>query len=332
MSIILILVLLVLTLCLLLSSKAYLNIPVYELKRRSRSDPKAKTLYSVASYQNSYKLLNNALILISSTFIYILIVRHFKDLWAFIFVIIYTFVVYYWLPRRKPGTISNYLANLLAKPLRYILGYTEPISIRLFKVSKTYIRYIHTGIFEEADIYHLIEQQKTQPDSRLKDYQLDVIKNVLDFNKLKVSDLMTPKRKVKAISADDSLGAIVLAELHESGHHYFPVYQEKASHIIGTLNADVVGDNHDSKVIRLMDKRVIYANEDQDVGEILQLMMSTGRHLFIVLNDNGDYSGIITSKDILKALMGESVIDNIDSYVDQDVDAIKAAKTEKSKD
>lgn len=327
MSIILVLVLLAVTLSLILSYKAYLDVPVYELKRRSRSDKKSKTLYLVASYQNSYKLLNNTLILILSTFSYILIIRNFSDFWAFIFVIIYTAIVFYWVPRKKAGPISYYLANLLAKPLKYVLNYTDPVSVKLFKVSKTYIRYIHTGIFEEADIYHLIEQQKTQSDSRLKDYQLDVIKNVLDFNKLTVSDLMTPKRKVKAISADDNLGAIVLAELHESGHHYFPVYQDKENHIIGTLNADIVGDNHDSKVIRLMDKKVIYANEDQEVGEILQLMMSTGRHLFVVLNDSGDYSGIITSKDILKALMGDSVIENIDSYVDKGVDDLPSKKS-----
>ena len=318
MSILLIFILIILTLVLLLLSKAYMAIPLYELKRRSRLDPKAKTLYSVASFQNSYKLLNNFLVLILSTFTFILIIRKFSGLWEFIFVAIYTFVMFYWLPRKKAGLISNYLAELLAKPIKSVLTYTDPVSVKLFKASKTYQRYMHTGIFEEADIYHLIQQQKTQPDSRLKDYQLDVIKNVLDFNKLKVIDLMTPKRKVKSISADDSLGPVVLAELHNSGHHYFPVYQDKPTHIIGTLNAEMVGENHDTKVIRLMDKKVIYANEDQEVGEILQLMMSTGRHLFVVLNDNGDYSGIITSKDILKALMGDSVIDNIDSYKDEE--------------
>jgi CBS domain containing-hemolysin-like protein len=329
MSTLIIIVLLILTLSLLLSSKSYFSIPVYELKRRSRSNDKlSKTLYSVASYQNSYKLLNNLLILILSSATYLLIIRHHKYYWAFIFVFIYTFVIFFWLPRRKSGKISNYFATLLAKPLKFVLHYTDPISIKLFKASKTYQRYTHTGIFEEADIYHLIEQQKTQNDSRLKGYQLDVIKSVLDFNKLLVLDLMTPKRKVKSISADDSLGPIVLTELHDSGHHYFPVHQDKESNIVGTLNAELIAEGRDTKISKLMDPKVIYVNEEQEVGEVLQMMTTTGRHLFIVLNDNGDYSGIITSRDILKALMGESIIDDLDSYEDKETVSAKT-KTEK---
>lgn len=318
MSILIILVLLFLTLCLLVSSKSYLSVPIYELKRRSRlGDQHAKSLYSVASYQNGYKLLNNLLILVLSSFIYLLIFKDFNNYWAFGLALVYTFMIFLWLPKRPAGWLANYLAVLLAKPLKVILSYTNPISLKLYKSLNSYSRYTHTGIYEEADFFHLIEQQKTQPDSRLKDYQLDVIKNVLDFNKSKVLDLMTPKRKVKSISSEDSLGPVVLTELHASGHHYFPIYLDKDSDIIGVLNAELVDENHDSKVSKLMDSKVYYANESQDSGEILQAMMATGRHLFVVLNDHGDYSGIITSKDILKSLVGESVIEDLDSYEDK---------------
>ncbi|HEY5268658.1 MAG TPA: CBS domain-containing protein [Candidatus Saccharimonadales bacterium] len=320
MSILIILVLLVISLGLLLSSKAYLSIPVYELKRRSRSGDKlSKTLYLVASYQKSYELLNNKLVLILSSVIYILIVRHFNIYWAFVLVIAYTFFVFYWLPKKPVGRISNYLAMLLSKPLHWVLNYTNPITLKFFKSLNNYSRYTHTGIFEEADIFHLIEQQKTQADSRLEDYQLDIVKNVLDFNKSKVAGLMTPKRRVKSISASDSLGPVVLTELHSSGHHYFPIHQDKDTNIIGVLNAEQVGDKHSLKVTELMDTKVFYANEKQEASEILQAMITTGRHLFIVVNDHGDYSGIITSKDILKALVGELVIDDLDSYEDKAV-------------
>jgi len=330
MGLAVILVIFVFILALLLSSKTYLSVPIYELKRRSRLNDKfSKTIYTVASYQNSYRLLNNLLILILVSGLYVLTANHYDQFWSVIIVFIFTFVIFYWIPRIKAGKISDYLATLLAKPFKFVLTYTDPISLKLFKSSKSYKRYNHTGIFEESDLYHLIEQQKTQVDSRLEGYQLDIIKSVLDFNKLNVKDLMTPKRKVKSISSDDGLGPVVLTELHDSGHHHFPVYKDKDSNIIGTLNAELIGEVHDLKVSRLMDPKVIYVNEDQEVGEVLQMMMSTGRHLFVVLNDNGDYSGIITSRDILKSLIGETMIENIELFEDKEIVAAKSKPTKK---
>ena len=309
MSIVVILILLILIICLLLSSKAYQSIPIYELKRRSRSNDKvSKTLYQVAAYQRSYRVLNSLLILILSSLLYVQTVHHFKELWAVIFVFVITFIIFFWIPKKSAGPFSNYLAKLLSRPLKFLLGYFDPISSKVFKSQSVYKRYSHTGIYEQADIYHLIEQQKKQEDSRLEDYQLDIIKNVLDFNKLKVSDLMTTKRKVKLLSADDSLGPIVLNELHDSGHHYFPIYQDKESNIVGVLNPDTIGENVSSKVSNLMDSKIMYANEEQEVGEVLHAMLASGRNLFIVLNESANYTVIITSKDILKALVGELII------------------------
>ncbi|HUY53144.1 MAG TPA: CBS domain-containing protein [Candidatus Dormibacteraeota bacterium] len=327
MSTLIILVLLILAVVLLLSSKSYLSVPVYELKRRSRSGDKlSKSLYQVASYKNSYKLLNNLLILVLSTVIYLLIAKNFTSFWAFVFIVIYTCTIFFWLPRKATGKISNYLALLLSKPLKTVLTYTHPISLKLFKSLNSYSRYTHTGIYEEADFFHFIEQQKNQTDNRLKGYQLDIIKNVLDFNKSRVLDLMTPKRRVKSMSVEDSLGPIVLSELHASGHHYFPIYKDKDSNIVGVLNAESVGENHDQKISKLMDSKVFYANEGQEASEILQVMMSTGRHLFVVINDHGDYSGIITSKDILKCLVGESIVEDLESYEDKDITKSKTKK------
>ena len=314
MSIVVILVLFVLILGLSLAAKSYLSVPIYELKRRSRSDDKfSKTIYQVASYQKTYWLLNDFLILILTTSLYVVTVNSFGWIWASVFSLIFTFVIFFWLPTRSAGKLSNHLAVLLSKPLKFILGYTEPIALKLFKSSTSKSR-PHTGIYEEIDIYHLIEQQKNQDDSRLQSYQLDIIKNVLGFNKLKVQDLMTPKRKVKSLSADDNLGPIVLTELHDYGHHYFPVYQDKEPNIVGTLSTEMIGENNSSKISQLMDPKVMYTNEEQEVGEVLHAMLASGRNLFIVLNDSANYIGIITSKDILKALVGELVVDDLDLY------------------
>jgi CBS domain containing-hemolysin-like protein len=253
----------------------------------------------------------------------VLTAHHFKEFFAVIFVLIFTFIFFFWLPKRPAGSFSNYLAKLLSKPLKFILSYFDPISSKIFKSQSVYKRYSHTGLYEQADVYHLIEQQKKQEDNRLEDYQLDIIKNVLDFNKLKVLDLMTPKRKVKSLSADDSLGPVVLTELHNSGHHFFPVFKDKENNIAGILNSDIIGENISSKISSLMDTKIMYANEEQEVSEVLHAMLASAKNLFIVLNDSANYTGIITLKDILKALVGELIVEDLDLYENKELVSAK---------
>jgi CBS domain containing-hemolysin-like protein len=320
MSIVLILILAIIGVFLEITAKAYLAVPNYELKRRSRAGDKfSKTLYLVASYQNVYKLFNNSLLIIVSTFFYILAVAKSSGSVAFLLVFLYTFFIFFWSPRRPVSKLANFLARVSAKPLKFVLGYFNPIALKLFKSLNTYKRYKHTGMFEAADVFHLIEQQKSQADNRIDEYQLEIIKDVLEFNNQRVLEVMTPKRKVKAIAASDSLGPVVLDELHATGHHYFPVYEDKPNNIIGTLNLDYVSNSKTSpKVSSVMDQKLVYANEEQSVSEILQAMIKSNRPIFIVINEKGDYSGIITIRDTLRELVGEDVIDDIASYENKD--------------
>jgi CBS domain containing-hemolysin-like protein len=329
MGIVIILILFILILCLSLAAKTYLSVPIYELKRRSRSDTKlSKTLYQVASYQKSYWLLNDLLVLILTTSLYVVTVNSFGWIWASLFTLIFTYVIFFWLPKRSPGKLSTNLAILLARPLKFILRHIDPLFLKVFKTSSEHNNQPHTGIYEASDIYRLIDQQKNQDDSRLENYQLEIIKNVLDFSKLKVQDVMTPKRKVKSLSADDNLGPVVLTELHDSGHHYFPIYQNKDANIVGTLSVEMIGDNSSSKISQIMDPKIMYANEEQEISEVLHAMLASGRHLFVVLNDSGNYSGIITSKEILKSLVGELVIDDLELYENKELVTAKF-KTDK---
>jgi CBS domain containing-hemolysin-like protein len=168
-------------------SKSYLSVPVYELKRRSKlGDKLSKDLYLVASYERTYSIFNKVLILLLSTFFYIIAVTKSSGIFAFILVLLYTFLVFFWLPRTKQSRLSDYLASLSAKPLKLILSYLNPLILKFHRSTSPHKRYGHTGIFEESDIYHFIDQQKSQEDSRVEGYALDVIKSVLDFNKSRV--------------------------------------------------------------------------------------------------------------------------------------------------
>ncbi|HUC95810.1 MAG TPA: CBS domain-containing protein [Candidatus Saccharimonadia bacterium] len=319
MSLLLILVIFFVSLGLVLITKAYFNLPLYELKRQSREGSKnSKSLYKVASFDFSYKVLQKIVLIVLSSYFFLICATTYKAWLALILMAVYILIIFIYLPTKKVGSISNKLAVLMSKPLVFILSYTTPLVSKLYR-SKDVKRYNHTGIYEVSDIYHLVEQQKKQEDSRLEDYQIDILKSVLEFNKQKVSDVMVPKRKVKAISIDEVLGPIVLDELHESGHHCVPVFSDDKDNIVGVIDTNSISSTkHNSpKAGDIMDSKVIYTHEDQDLSQLLQLMVKSNRQLFVVVNSKADYSGIITASDVLKALVGETIADDFSFHEDK---------------
>jgi CBS domain containing-hemolysin-like protein len=52
------------------------------------------------------------------------------------------------------------------------------------------------------------------------------------------------------------------------------------------------------------------------VYELLNLLVSQGIHLAIVLNEYGDFTGVVTMEDAVETLLGKEIVDEFDEVVD----------------
>lgn len=116
-------------------------------------------------------------------------------------------------------------------------------------------------------------------------------------------------------------------ELHATGHSRFPVYQDKADNIIGTLYArDLMKAKEGGQVHSVMKKDVHYVREDQPLGRVLEAFLKTKHHLFVVVNNFEEVVGIITIEDILEQILGKPILDEFDKY--QDLRAVAALEAQ----
>jgi len=303
-------------------AKVYRSIPLIELKRRARAGQQpAKSLYKVASYQYSSQFLLLAIAIICSAVFFVLIAKH-SPIWvALIADATLIWLAYVWIPRSAINIISQYFAQVLAKPLGWILQYFHPI-VSYFHKSKP--KKQHTGLYEQADIIRLLSDQKKQTDNRIEDFELDLLKHVVNFGHKTVFEIMTPKRKVHDISIDAVLGPVVLSELHKTKHSYFPVYESKTSNIVGILSlARLPSIKNTVSVADVSNPTIYYIHEEQTLSEVLHVMLQTTQEMFIVINSEGEYIGIITARDILKNLVGEEITEEFDSYDNRELVAKK---------
>lgn len=307
------LVLAILVLLLISVAKVYRSIPLIELKRRARyGQEPAKSLFSVASYKYSSQIFLLFLASIASVFFFILVARK-SPLWvAFTADLALIWLAYIWIPRSSINIVSQYFAQVLAKPLGWILQYIHPLFSSL---NKKAAKPVHTGLYEKSDIVRLLSLQQKQTDNRIDEFSIDLLKHVLNFGHEQAIDLMTPKNKVHAVSSNETLGPIVLSELHKSKHSYFPVYEGKPSNIVGILS--IVGLTNSRATVgveNVMSQSIYYVHEEQSLNDVLQVMIKTSQELFIVINSDKEYVGIITAREVLKTLVGETVSDEFDQY------------------
>ncbi len=141
----------------------------------------------------------------------------------------------------------------------------------------------------------------------------------LMFGDSVVSDIMLPRADTEAVDQNDTLGPVILDNLHKSGYRYFPVVDKNMNHVVGILHLDkLVGDMRKSHTAKkVMDPVVNYIHETQSLCEALEAFLRTGQHLLIVVNKSKKTVGVITLKSLLEKLVGRK-LENLEAISDQD--------------
>lgn len=146
------------------------------------------------------------------------------------------------------------------------------------------------------------------------------IVNSLKFQDVIVSSVMTPKSVIDAVSHDEVMGPLTLDALHKTGHSRFPVIRGDIDHIIGMLYIqDLLTIDAGSKTRRaeaVMDKKVFYIHQDQNLQQALAAFLRTRHHLFVVINQYRETVGLLSLEDVLETLLGRKINDEFDAHED----------------
>lgn len=144
--------------------------------------------------------------------------------------------------------------------------------------------------------------------------EVEIIKNVIEFNDLKAGEVMVPRTEMISIDInetnDDLLRSIIL-----KGHTLIPVYEDSIDNIIGILHSkDVIKlllESGSISSIKNLIRPAYFIPETKLISEILTEMQQRGERLAIVSDEYGGTEGVITIEDILEEIVGEIKSDAI---------------------
>lgn len=311
--------------------KVFRRMPERELKRRAREgDELARALYKAAAYGPSLGAVLWFLVGITNALFFLAVSRIVPGWLAVMLSATLIWLGFVWLPAREVTQASSWTAAKVAPVLAWLLNYLHPLLDRAIAfVQRHRPVTIHTGLYDREDLLELLTYQSTQPDNRIEKFELEIASHALAFGDRLVRDHLVPRRIVKMVSADDTVGPVLMNELHDSGHSRFPVYDGKKDNIVGVLYLrDLVKAKSGGAIKNTYRPEVFYVHEEQPLSDALQAILRTHRQLFVVVNSFEEYVGIITTEDILEQIVGKPIIDEFDQYDDLRAVAARDAKKE----
>lgn len=327
-------ILLALSLAGVIARKTYFFLPVHELKRRAgRHDHVAAELYRAAAYGNSLKTLLWLYIGLTGAGSIVLLARDLPVWISLLIVGPILWATFSWLPATKLTGMGVRLTTMITPPIVWLLNYLHPILGRSADlVESRYVIPIHTRIFEKEDLLRLVERQQRQPDSRISEEELEIVRHALTFDEQVVGDILVSRKKLKTVMADDTIGPVLIDELHKGGQQYVLVREKAKGPVIGTLDYTRLGIRSTGKIRDVMNETVYYVHESDTLSEALHAFFVTNHPMFVVVNSFEEFVGIITVENILYQLLGHIPGQDFDQYANLTAVAAKHNKKDSKAD
>jgi hypothetical protein len=310
--------------------KTYHSVTAIELKRRARQQKKrAARLYKVASYGAELDIRQWLFCTSVATVLIIWAAR--TDWWtAAIAAVIISWLVFW--GRFAWEGWSGWPAALFAPFDAWILSVLHPVLGRVASILPSGRGASeHTQVYELKDLLELLTRQNRQVDNRIPPGDLQIARNSLTFGDKTAGSIMTPRKVIKFVEASESVGPILVDELHKTGFSRFPVVKGSAKaaspQVVGTLYLNnLIGYDGNGKVKDLMKHEVYFINEDAILRQALGAFLRTHHHLLIVVNSFEEMVGVLSLEDVLEQIIGKQIVDEFDSY--ENLRAVAAMKAQ----
>jgi len=203
----------------------------------------------------------------------------------------------------------NRKLKLLAIPLLvvYILLYIPTILTTGF--SRLFLRVIgvDTSFSQQAytrvDLDHYVRDINEHVSSRSElDNEIQILKNALEFSKVRARDCLIPRTEMEAVSIDEDITEL-RKKFVETGYSKIIIYRDSIDNVIGYVH--VFELFHRPKSIREILLPVFIVPEAILVKELLPQFTKNKRSIAIVVDEFGGTSGMITIEDIIEEIFGE---------------------------
>ncbi len=147
------------------------------------------------------------------------------------------------------------------------------------------------GIFNKGDQSINIDKEQHSIISKIFDYRDQIVKNV-----------MTPLENISAISIQSDLDDLA-HKFIDSGHSKLLIYDKNLNNIKGIIYLYDLYSKPES--LNSIIRDVLFVSENKIIPELMKIFKTKHQSIAVVLNNEGNTSGLITIEDVFEEIFGE---------------------------
>ncbi len=274
------------------------------IKRRARRLLLVKE--NLQQYISTIVILNNLINIVGSVYIGFLATKLFGEVYLGIVSGALTFLIIIFseiIPKIYGERYNEKISLIISGPLLFFTYALKPILYLLNLIVRIFVKNSTNSNVSEGEIKEMAVLGHKE--GIINAYESDVISNVFKMNDTEAYDIMVPKSKVETIYCNDSFERIVDI-VKRTGFTRFPVLKDEE--VIGFINAKDLFKFYNKKEkfqIEKILRPIIYAPESMKIFVLEEKLKKERSHLAIIVNEHGDFTGIVTLEDIIEELLGE---------------------------
>lgn len=146
-----------------------------------------------------------------------------------------------------------------------------------------------------------------------------IIQNIAKLNKLKVSEIMTPRTVIFAAQEDLTVDEFYTTH-SELIFSRVPLFKETIDEVSGyflkgeLLNSVIKGEKN--VPLKSLKRDVIMVYENLPIPNLYKQLIHKNEHIAIVVDEFGGTEGVVTMEDVFETIIGMEITDETDGSVD----------------
>ncbi len=239
----------------------------------------------------------------------------------FLFSALFTLIILLFseiLPKTIGISYSLLLAPYIAYPLRWMVILLSPI---------VWLCQLMTHLIPQPEKSDSISAEELQTIAALSRQsgeigadQERVIFNILELGSRIVRDVMTPRTVTFSLDESITVADTMQNEARLSSHSRVPVFKDETDNVTGIImRRDILlaaaEGRQETRLSELMSPAHFVA-ETSPLNRILVDFFELHLHLFIVVDEYGAVTGVISMEDVLEEIVGREIMDESDKTQD----------------
>lgn len=222
------------------------------------------------------------------------------------------------LPKTIGVTFAYRLGPVIAYPLHWMVIVLKPIVWMCRSITRLLPQRSSEENISAAELQTIAALSRES--GEIEEDQEKVISNILELKNKCVRQVMTPRTVTFSMSEHLTVEDSMQMVTRLSSHSRIPVYDTEQDNVTGiVMRKDILqaaAENKSNISLSSFMQPVHFVPETAPLNRILIDFFDRQQHLFVVVDEYGSMTGVISMEDVIEEIVGREIIDESDKNKD----------------